>query len=177
MVMAVTGGRVGIGTTAPDDKFVVNNGTTIGRYTAAGWTHSSDARLKHDIKKLDGSLEKILKLRGVNYVLNTDPEKSKQIGFIAQEVEPLFPEVVKTDKDGYKSMVYANLLAPLVEAFKDLYKKITDIFVTTENNSRAIASVNLKVKKLEEENAAKTKEIAELKAYLCVKDPRAPICK
>ncbi|MEA9357952.1 tail fiber domain-containing protein [Bacteriovorax sp. PP10] len=156
-------GFVGIGTTSPDDRFVVNNGSTIGRYTAAGWTHSSDVRLKHDIKTLDNSLEKILKLRGVNYVLNADPEKSKQIGFIAQEVEPLFPEVVKTDKDGYKSMVYSNLIAPLVEAFKDLYKKITESFIKTENNTRAIASIDLKVKKLEEENAVKAKEMAALK--------------
>ncbi len=170
-------GNVGIGNAAPDEKFVVFNGTTTGKYTTGGWTHSSDARLKHDIHTITNATEKILKLRGVDYIFNNDSTNERQLGFIAQEVEPLFPQVVKTDKDGYKSMVYANLVAPLVEAFKDLYKKVTDIFMTTEKNTRAIASVNLKVKKLEEENAAKTKEIAELKAYLCAKDPEAKICK
>lgn len=56
--------------------------------------------------------------------------------------------------------------------------------MTIEKNTHTIVSADLRMKKLEEEIALKTKkivekskEITELKAYLCAKDPRAPICK
>lgn len=102
-------------------------------------------------------------LKGVEYKFNKDPENKKQIGFIAQDVEPLFPEVVETDKKGFKSMVYSNLIAPLVEAVKTIYKLL--IGVESQQNLQ-----NAKIKKLEAENAV-------LKNYLCSKDPAAPICK
>ncbi|NOT77906.1 MAG: tail fiber domain-containing protein [Bacteriovoracaceae bacterium] len=157
------GGNVGIGLTVPDEKLVVFNGSTTGKYTATGWTHSSDKRLKHDINPLENSLEKILMLKGVEYKFNKDPENKTQIGFIAQDVEPLFPEVVETDNKGFKSMVYSNLIAPLVEAVKAIYKLL--IGVESQQNLQ-----NAKIKKLEAENTA-------LKKYLCSKDPAAPICK
>lgn len=146
------GGNVGIGVSNPSEKLVVSNGSTTGEYTTAGWTHSSDRRLKHDISSLEGSLEKILRLRGVQYQFNADPSHRTQIGFIAQEVEPIFPEVVSTSKDGLKSMVYANLIAPLVEAVKSIH-----------------ASTDSRLTVLEKENQ-------ELKAYLCQRDPQAAIC-
>ncbi len=115
-------GRLGIGTTAPDEYLVVNNGSSIGKYTSSGWTHSSDRRLKHSITPLDDSLSKILKLQGVNYVFNNDVKNKNQIGFIAQDVETVYPEVVVTDENGFKSMIYANLVAPIVESIKSLYQ-------------------------------------------------------
>lgn len=141
-------GNVGIGTTTPDERLVVFNGTTTGKYTSTGWTHSSDVRLKHDIKPLQRSLEKILELRGVEYKFNSDSKNSTQIGFIAQEVEPIFPEVVQTDKNGFKSMVYANLVAPIIESIKIIFSD---------------------VQSLKAENA-------ELKAELCKKDFTYSFC-
>jgi hypothetical protein len=44
----------------------------------------------------------------------------RQIGFIAQEVEKILPELVTTDRDGYKSVAYANIVPVLVEAVKTL---------------------------------------------------------
>ena len=43
-------------------------------------------------------------------------EEGRQVGFIAQEVEAVLPEVVRTDNHGYKSLDYARLTAVLVEA-------------------------------------------------------------
>jgi hypothetical protein len=48
----------------------------------------------------------------------------RQIGFSAQEVEKLFPEIVKTDANGYKSVDYARLTPVLVEAIKEQQQKI-----------------------------------------------------
>ena len=47
----------------------------------------------------------------------------KQVGFIAQEVEKVLPEVVSTDSEGYKSVSYDKFSAVLVEAVKELKKE------------------------------------------------------
>jgi predicted RNase H-like nuclease (RuvC/YqgF family) len=104
----------------------------------------------------------------VQYKFISDPEQANQLGFIAQEVEPIFPEVVQTGKDGFKSMVYSNLVAPLVEAVKSLYQRIQGIEQKQSAQSREIASkadqtsVDAKAKMLEAE-LAQLKEADRLK--------------
>ena len=127
--------------------------------TSGGCTSSSDLRLKENIQPLDFSVEKLLSLNAVQYDWKdkvTYGDKH-QIGFIAQELEKVYPEVVYTDKDsGLKSVSYGHLIAPLIEAFKVMYSKINDLFIQTEKNTRAIAS-------LEEKDSAKDKQIEALK--------------
>jgi hypothetical protein len=120
-------GNIGINSPHPDERFVVFNGSTTGKYTTAGWVHSSDVRLKKNISDLKDSLKKILKIRGVsfNFKTQTDSEQ-KQIGFIAQEIEKEFPEVVVTDNEGYKSISYGNISAVLVNAVKELKEEKDD---------------------------------------------------
>jgi len=45
--------------------------------------------------------------------------KNKQIGFIAQELEKILPEVVMTDSNGKKSVAYQNMVALIIEAIKE----------------------------------------------------------
>jgi len=163
-------GDVGIGTGAPDARLVVYNGSTTGKYTTSGWTHSSDYRLKTDIRPLENALEKILQLRGVSFKFKADQEGATQIGFIAQEVEPIFPEVVKTDGEGYKSMVYSNLVAPIVEAIKELNARLSSL----KDGQASLAS---ELESLKAENERVKAEKAAIKAYLCEKDPAAPFCR
>lgn len=85
-------------------------------------TQSSDERLKTNVKTLTNSLELVSKLRGVEYDLIRD--NSHNVGLIAQEVEAVVPEVVKTDTSGMKSVAYANLVAHLIEAIKELKAKV-----------------------------------------------------
>lgn len=155
-------GNNGIGTTTPSYKLDVN-----GTIRGFGITDSSDARLKKNIMPLDFSLEKILQIEGVSYNwIDKDRSPKKQIGFIAQQLEEIYPELVETDKQGMKSVNYSHLVAPLVEAVKTLYNKITGV-------EREIASLKAE----NEELKTKVKEFDELKAYICKKDPEAPNCK
>jgi len=86
---------------------------------------SSDERLKKDIKTLDNALEKAMKMRGVSYTWKTDASnENPQIGVIAQEVEKVYPEFVRTDKSGMKSVNYAQMTAVLIEAVKELSYEI-----------------------------------------------------
>ena len=48
-------------------------------------------------------------------------------GFIAQEVEKVLPEIVSTDKDGYKSVNYQNTIAILIEGMKEQQKQIDEL--------------------------------------------------
>ena len=111
-------GNVGIGKNNPAQRFQVYNGSTTGSYTTSGWTHSSDARLKTNIAALDNALEKTLSLNGVYFNWLASPHDNRQIGFIAQDVKDVLPEVVVgNDQDGY-SLAYGNLTALTVEAIK-----------------------------------------------------------
>ncbi|MCX6807265.1 MAG: tail fiber domain-containing protein [Patescibacteria group bacterium] len=108
---------------------------SYGPVEATAFQTTSDARLKKDVRTLDNSLEKILQLRGVSYKWKDASLKDNdaQIGVIAQEVEKVYPEVVETGKDGYKSVEYGNLIAPLIEAVKTQQAEIESLKVEINN--------------------------------------------
>ena len=92
-----------------------------------GYGTSSDERLKTDIKTIENGLDKTLLLRGVEYKrFEIEPDRTK-LGLIAQEVELIVPEVVRTGDDGIKSIEYQNLVPLLIEAIKDQQKQINDL--------------------------------------------------
>lgn len=93
-----------------------NDGTVLA--TIIG---SSDERSKKEIKTIPGALEKVTQLRGVNYKWKDDSKDERtQMGLIAQEVEEIFPEIVHTDQNGYKSLAYSQLISALIESIKEL---------------------------------------------------------
>ena len=67
---------------------------------------------------------KIRQLRGVSWEWREDAhEEAKEqpgLGVIAQEVEKVFPELVETTPEGLKKVNYEGLIAPLIEAVKEL---------------------------------------------------------
>ncbi|MBY0424394.1 MAG: tail fiber domain-containing protein [Cytophagales bacterium] len=117
-----------------------------GRIKSNGINETSDARFKKDIITLDHSLEKVMKLRGVSYAWRTSefPQKEfsprPQIGFIAQEIEKVYPELVETDKLGYKSVEYTKMVAILLEAIKEQQKLI-------ESQSEEISGLKTSIEK------------------------------
>jgi hypothetical protein len=121
-------GNVGIGTTTPDHKLDVNG--TIG---SNGILYHSDIRWKENISNITDALDKVTNLRGVNYDWKVDefPEKEfsegTNLGFIAQEVEEILPELVATGTDGFKSVKYANIVPVLVEAIKELKAELNEV--------------------------------------------------
>jgi hypothetical protein len=116
-------GNVTIGYSAYTTYKLAVNGSI---YATQYW-QPSDIRLKHDIQPLENALDKILELRGVSYIYNNDSSERRQIGFVAQELEKLFPEFVYTSDDGLKGVSYANMTAVLVEGIKQQQKQIDDL--------------------------------------------------
>ena len=88
-------------------------------------TQSSDFRLKKNIQTISNASQKINQMRGVYFDWKDENHnQNQQIGFIAQEVERVCPQLVETDVNGYKSVAYANMTAVLVEALKEQNKRI-----------------------------------------------------
>jgi hypothetical protein len=88
---------------------------------------SSDARLKRDVRDLTTDidvLEALERLRGVTFNWDTGQKRARglsdgrQIGMIAQEVEPVLPELVSTNAEGMRSLDYSKLTAFLIEVAK-----------------------------------------------------------
>lgn len=87
----------------------------------------SDKRLKNNIVDIENPLYKVKQLKGITYN-RTDIENSKRsIGFLAQDVENILPEVVNVDTDGVYSLAYGNITALLVEAIKEQQKQIDEL--------------------------------------------------
>jgi len=63
-----------------------------------------------------------LKLDGISYTLKSNGEE--KLGFSAQELQKVFPELVKEDEEGYLSIDGTGLIAPLVEAIKEQQKTL-----------------------------------------------------
>lgn len=113
-----TAGNVGIGETAPGERLDVN-----GNVEANAFLYSSDRSLKENIQVIPNALEKVLKLEGVLFEWKDSGKLS--IGLIAQDVENVFPELIKTNKNsGLKTLQYGNLVAPLIEAIKEQQAQI-----------------------------------------------------
>jgi predicted acyltransferase (DUF342 family) len=84
-------------------------------------TYPSDFRLKTNIEDIDNGLEKVNSLRGVSYNFINRPDK-RRLGFIAQEVEEILPELV-INRNDYKLLNYVEIIPVLVEAIKELKKE------------------------------------------------------
>ena len=92
-------------------------------------TAFSDKRLKTDIEPIANALEKVMQMQGVYYKRNDVEDAKKQIGVLAQDLEPVLPEVVLTAKDAMetKSVDYAKMTAVLIEAVKQLSNELTHL--------------------------------------------------
>jgi hypothetical protein len=130
----------------------------MGNALASGgtWT-DSDRRLKKDITPLStNTLEKILKLQSINYFWKQKdyPQmhfgSEKQIGLIAQDVEKIFPEVVKTDYKGYKSVEYSKLSVLLIEGVKELNSKNEKLKAENAELSEKVKLIEQRLSKVEE---------------------------
>ena len=87
----------------------------------------SDARAKSNVKSINYGLSTLSKLRPVSYTLTNNPSGQndhQELGLIAQELEQVMPELVRTDKDGKKLVNYTGLLPVLIKSIQELQKEV-----------------------------------------------------
>jgi hypothetical protein len=121
--LIVKGGKVGIETSSPSSTLTVVG--TAAKTGGGSWSSTSDIRLKDvkgDYKK---GLEEILTLKPVNFRYKEDnprelPSDEDYIGFIAQDVEEVFPETVTEAEDGYLDFNMHAVNVAAINAIKEL---------------------------------------------------------
>ena len=115
-----------------NDRFKMD--MSAGTFTASGdliaYGSPSDKRLKENIKPIESALDKVMKLQGVTFdwKQNDNILSIKQdIGFIAQDVKEVIPELVRENEDGMLSMRHQGIAPILLEAIKELKAEIEEL--------------------------------------------------
>ena len=99
-----------------------------GDITASGdVTAFSDQSVKENIRPIENPLDKVKSINGVVYTRTDLEDKSEKVGFIAQEIIKVLPEVVTENEDGKLSVAYGNITALLIEAIKEQQKQIDEL--------------------------------------------------
>ena len=120
-------GRVYIGSISgppvdPTNRLYVN-GSAL-KPLGGLWGVLSDARVKHDIREIESPLDRVLSLHGITFEYNADAGPmavpGRHIGFIAQEVERVFPDWITEDEKGIKTVNIHGFESLLVEAIREL---------------------------------------------------------
>ena len=98
-----------------------------GNVTIAGaLTQNSDATLKKNILPISSSISSILALQGYHYQWKDGfKDQNLQSGFLAQEVEKIYPHLVSKDEKGLRSVNYIGLMPYMVEEMKVQQRKYT----------------------------------------------------
>lgn len=153
---------------------IVNNNNSISnsggnfrvRYNTAikpnggSWADNSDARLKKNIRTMDSydMLQKLRGMRGVHYewddkVTDFKRAEGEQIGFIAQDLQKIWPEKVTRDHQGYLMTAYGDYDPVFVEAIKELADQVEKQAVTIDILNQKVA----KLERLNKSGAVSTK--------------------
>ena len=102
--------------------------TVVGDIVAYG--SPSDKRLKENIKPIESALDKVSKLQGVTFDWKESDSILKikeDIGFIAQDVQKVIPELVRENDNGMLSMRHQGIAPILLEAIKELKAEIEEL--------------------------------------------------
>ncbi len=140
-----------------EPAFVIGNGSSSlsasnalttyknGNMTIAGTlTENSDSRLKQELAPIDGVLEKIERIQPVTYSF-IDQERhpaGRQLGFVAQEIEKTFPELVTTDQSGYLAVSYSHMSAVAIQAVKEQQRTIQQLQAEKGDLAAQLAAAN-----------------------------------
>lgn len=132
------------------------NGNGANLTITGNWTSTSDSTKKHDIQNITYGLAEVMKLRPVSY--EWKGTNQKDIGFLAQEVRHILPEIVYGE-EGHMTLSYGQFAPVLTKAIQQQQAMI---------DSLKIANENLKVTacKLQSDNAAIIEEVKNLKANM-----------
>ncbi len=166
-------GNVGVGTSSlssrltvwgPDaattSAFAVVNAastTVFAIYDSGNSTYSgsifqsSDQRLKTDIESLDASssLSAVEALNAVSYLRLDQPGQGENLGFLAQQVAQVFPQLVSTTSataltpDGTLTLNYQGLIAPIVAAIQELDQQLTNLANTVAGFAQSFVSSDI----------------------------------
>jgi len=162
---------------------VIGNGSAgYGPIAASAFNINSDRQLKTNIKPIDGALAIIDQLNGVRFDWISPKESSnRQVGVIAQDVQKVLPELVSINKENkHLTVNYSGLVAPIIEAVKELYHKWLDDHARIDRLEAANLQKDRQIASLKSDQQLQSKkqqqDIDELKSAVCAMNPVAKVC-
>ncbi|MEZ4722256.1 MAG: tail fiber domain-containing protein [Flavobacteriales bacterium] len=135
-----TNGNVGIGTATPAYTMHVN-GSVAG---TSAYTNLSDRRFKTNLQSIDNALAKVMQLTPYSYDWLREEypeinfEEGKGLGFIAQDVEAIIPEMVMKDSSGVYSLQYSELIPVLTKAIQEQQALIEELSSSNQTQQREL---------------------------------------
>jgi hypothetical protein len=134
-------GTIGIGTAGGSYRLDVESDSNpvyfhavngVGVYLASGgnsWSTASDKTLKGNIKELDKqeSYDNLKNIRAVKFNYVADEQKKDRLGFIAQEWQTKYPELIVTDANKKLGLNYTDTIAVLLSALQKSQQKIESL--------------------------------------------------
>ena len=145
LVMQVGADSGGTGTLI---QFLDGDGTDVGEITFNGTTTtystSSDQRLKDNIVDTQFGLDDLMNVQVRDYIFNTDGTGALRTGFIAQELNAVYPEAVvaSDDPNEYWSVDYGRITPLIVKAVQELNYKVDNALLTINEEGMSDLTVN-----------------------------------
>jgi hypothetical protein len=129
-LILTTNNRVGIGTTAPDQKLSVNGDAS--KTGGGSWQTFSDERLKNIKGNFTSGLKAVMQLQPLRYEYKTDnalglKSEGEHVGFGAQAVQKIIPEAVTQTGSGYLMVNNDPILWTMLNAIKEQQKEIEQL--------------------------------------------------
>lgn len=134
-------------------RFFVN-----GNVAAAGIWVDSDRRYKKDVKTITNALDKIEAIDGVTYQYKKETINGRNLeqfkagntlGFIAQDLEKILPELVNKDENGYYAVNYDGMIPVLVEGIKEQQQVISNQQEEITTQQEIITNLQARMDRLE----------------------------
>ncbi|KAJ1448144.1 hypothetical protein M885DRAFT_574810 [Pelagophyceae sp. CCMP2097] len=129
-----------------------------GTVSAQSFVTTSDKLLKTNVTSLEERSRRLLELRGVSYRWNQEafPERwfdnATHFGFLAQDVEAVFPEIVRVDDAGWRSIQVDSFEPLIVEVLRDMRRVLADLAVQNAAFVRESAFLAQKISALERQD-------------------------
>jgi hypothetical protein len=131
LTVSSSSNATGVGT---GGSLTVLGGASFGRdvYVGGTLTSSSDIRLKENVRTLRSELgsrvvDTIDNIRTIKFSYINDPDSTQNIGFIAQDFEANYPELLRKPQNGYYTLDYQKITVLLMESVKELKHEIDDL--------------------------------------------------
>ncbi len=145
-------GNVGINTTTPIYTLAVNG--SAGKPGGGYWTNWSDKQLKDINGDYEKGLDEIVKLHTVKYKYKKDntldlPSNEEYVGFIAQEVQAIFPEAVSKSENGYLDLNVNSINIAMVNAIKELKEENDNLKEENETLKTEFEDLKIRIENLE----------------------------
>jgi hypothetical protein len=115
--------------------------------TSGNYWQVSDRSIKRDISSLENSLDRLMQLRAVSYHFRNEPKNTPvSLGFVAQEVQPIFPEVVREQSNGVKAIGYSELIPVTIRSIQELNQKVEAGGQKSEDRIQKLEAENAELK-------------------------------